>query len=213
MFSGIVEEKAQVKEVLKNSQGCVLTVESGVASKDTKVGDSISVNGVCLTVVKAKAKFISFDVMDETLRRTNLSRLSVGNVVNLEQSLKFGDKISGHFVTGHVDCTGKIRAITEQPNKYSMDIEFPVDKKAYLTEKGSLAVDGISLTVAEVKDNCLKVYLIPLTLKTTNLGLKKAGESVNIEFDILGKYSLQHTAASKEKSGIDVSFLKEHGFL
>jgi riboflavin synthase len=213
MFSGIVEEKAQVKEVLKNSQGCVLTVESGVASKDTKVGDSISVNGVCLTVVKAKAKFISFDVMDETLRRTNLSRLSVGNVVNLEQSLKFGDKISGHFVTGHVDCTGRIRAITKQPNKYSMDIEFPIDKKAYLTEKGSLAVDGISLTVAEVKDNCLKVYLIPLTLKTTNLGLKKAGESVNIEFDILGKYSLQHTAASKEKSGIDVSFLKEHGFL
>lgn len=213
MFSGIIEEKGQVRRILRNPQGCKLTVESEVVSKDTKIGDSISVNGVCLTVIEVRGKNVSFDVMEETLHRTNLSKVSVRRIVNLERSLKVGDRISGHFVTGHVDCVGEIRVITKRPNDCAMDIEFPTDKRAYLAEKGSIAIDGVSLTVAEVKDRCLRVYLIPHTLKATNLGSKKAGDSVNIEFDILSKYSLQNLSTAKGRDRIDTDFLKEHGFL
>lgn len=211
MFSGITEERAAVKRVLKASQGWKLTVESEAASKDAKIGDSISVNGACLTVVEVKGRNIGFDIMEETLRRTALSELSAGKIVNLERSLKAGDRISGHFVTGHVDCIGKIRAIAKRPNEYAIDIEFPSDKKAYLAEKGSVAIDGVSLTVAEVKGNRLRVYLIPLTLKSTNLGVKKVGDSVNIELDILSKY-VQQISPSKE-SRITNEFLRQHGFM
>lgn len=229
MFSGIIEERAKVKKVLKTSQGCMLTVQSEIASKDARIGDSISVNGVCLTVVEinpvrkspaltnsgfsngVKGKDVSFDIMEETLRRTSLTELSVGKFVNLERSLKIGDKISGHFVTGHVDCIGKIRAITKRPNDHAMDVEFPPDKKSYLKELGSIAIDGVSLTVAEIKGHRLRVYLIPLTLKATNLGVKKRGDSVNIELDILSKYA-QQISPSKE-SKITSEFLKKHGFV
>lgn len=210
MFSGIIEERGTVKRVLKASQGWKLTVESEAASKDAKIGESISVNGACLTVVEVKGRNISFDIMEETLRRTTLSELSAGKIVNLERSLKAGDRISGHFVTGHIDCIGKIRAIAKRPNEYAMEIEFPSDKKAYVAEKGSIAIDGVSLTVAEVRGNRLRICLIPLTLKATNLGSRKAGDSVNIEFDILSKY-IPQTSPSKE-SKITSEFLKEHGF-
>lgn len=213
MFSGIIEEKARVKKVLKGPQDCKLTVESEIVAKGTRIGNSISVNGVCLTVVGLKSRDVSFDIMEETLHRTNLSKLSVRNSVNLERSLRIGDKVSGHFVTGHVDCIGKIRSITKQPNDYAMDIEFPIDKKAYLAEKGSVAIDGVSLTVVKIKGNYLRVCLIPFTLKATNLGSKKVGDLVNIEFDILSKYVLQNLPLAKGKKGFDVNFLKEHGFL
>ena len=211
MFSGIVEEKARVKRFEKTAQGCKLTVESNTVGKGTEIGDSVSINGVCLTVVEARGRNISFDVMEETLQRTGLSLISAENEVNLERSLKAGDRISGHFVTGHVDCVGKICAMEKQPNDRAVDIEIPDDKLAYVAEKGSIAIDGVSLTIAEIKDNRIKVYLIPFTLKATNLGSRRAGDSVNIEFDILGKYSLNKTNPSKNK--IDANFLKEHGFL
>lgn len=212
MFSGIIEGKGRVKRISRNPQGCKLTVESEVVSKDARIGDSISVNGVCLTIVEVKGKNVSFDIMEETSRRTNLSGISVKKAVNLERSLQVGDRISGHFVTGHVDCVGKIRTITKRTNDYTMDIEFPIDKKVYLAEKGSIAIDGVSLTIVEVKGNRLRVYLIPLTLKVTNLGLKKVGDLVNIEFDILSKYFLQTQLSKRNKDRIDINFLKEHGF-
>lgn len=211
MFSGIVEEKAEIKRIARSPQGCKLTVESGIVSKGSKVGDSISVNGACLTVVEAQGTSITFDVTEETLRRTNLTDASARKSVNLERSLKVGDRISGHFVTGHVDCVGKVLGVTKQPGNYAIDIEFPKDKTAYAAEKGSIAIDGVSLTIAGIKDNYIKIYLIPLTLTTTNLGSKKVGDSVNIEFDILGKYSLSKPASAGRK--IDANFLKEHGFL
>ncbi len=210
MFSGIIEEKARVKRITKAPQGCKLTLESGIVSKDVKIGDSISVNGICLTVMERRARGVSFDVMEETLRRTSLADVSVGEALNLERALKAGDRISGHFVTGHVDCLGKIRAILKRPNDYTVDIELPTDKMAYVTAKGSIAVDGVSLTIAGIKDNRIKIYLIPLTLSNTNLASNKTGDSVNIEFDILGKYSLNKPLPTK--AGIDVDFLKEHGF-
>ena len=210
MFSGIIEEKAQVKTIAKTSEGCKLTVVSLVASEGTRAGDSISVNGACLTVVEAKDRYVSFDIMKETLERTNLTDVAVEEKVNLERSLKVGDRISGHFVTGHVDCLGRISAIIKEPNNYALDIEFPAEKAAYVAEKGSIAIDGVSLTIAEIKDNHIKVCLIPLTLKTTNLASKKVGNLVNIEFDMLGKYLLKKVTPSKSK--IDENFLKEHGF-
>ena len=210
MFSGIIEEKARVKRVTKAPQGCKLTVESGIVSKDAKIGDSISVNGVCLTVTERRGRGVSFDVMEETLRRTSFADVSVGEALNLERALKAGDRISGHFVTGHVDCLGKIRAILKRPNDYAIEIELPTDKMAYVTAKGSIAVDGVSLTIAGVKDNRIKIYLIPLTLSNTNLASGKTGDSVNVEFDILGKYSLNKPVSMKAE--IDVDFLKEHGF-
>lgn len=210
MFSGIIEERGKIKRISKASQGWKLTVVSEIASKDARIGDSISVNGVCLTVVEIDGRNISFDVMEETLRRTSLLELSAGKIVNLERSLKAGDRISGHFVTGHIDCIGKISAITKRPNECAMDIDFPPDKKSYLAEKGSVAIDGVSLTVAEVKANRLRVYLIPFTLKATNLGARKAGDSVNIELDILSKYT-PRISPSKE-SKITAEFLKQHGF-
>jgi riboflavin synthase len=213
MFTGIIEEIAQVKRMLKSPQGYKLTVESKIVSKGTRIGDSISVNGVCLTNVETKGKDLSFDVMEETLCRTSLTELSARKIVNLERSLKAGDRISGHFVTGHIDCIGKIYAITKRPNNYAMDIEFPIDKRAYLTEKGCIAIDGVSLTITSVKDRCLRVYLIPLTLNSTNLGSKKVGDLVNIEFDVLGKYSLQNLESESEKERININFLKKHGFL
>lgn len=210
MFSGIVEEKARVKKVTLASRGRVLTIESDIVSRDSRVGDSISVNGTCLTIVLLQGRNITFDVMEETLRGTNLSNILTGEEVNVERSLKTGDRISGHYVTGHIDCVGRIRAVKKRLNDYEMDIEFPEDKTDYVVEKGSIAIDGISLTVAKVKNNHITIYLIPLTLKSTNLGSKKPGDSVNIEFDILGKYALENAPSGKR--GIDADFLKEHGF-
>ena len=211
MFSGIVEEKTQVKKILKNLHGYRLVVECQTVSNDVKTGDSISVNGICLTVVGVRGESISFDIMEETLRTTNLSEASTEDVVNLERSLKVGDRISGHFVTGHIDCIGKVMSITAKSNDYTMEIEIPGDKSIYLVKKGCIAVDGVGLTIAEAKDNRLKICLIPFTLKETNLGLKKTGDKVNIEFDILSKYSLRNSPSTRSK--IDTEFLKEHGFL
>ena len=210
MFSGIVEEKGRIRRIARTPVGCTLTAEAAAVSKEARIGDSVSVNGVCLTVVRIQGKNVSFDVMEETFRRTNIGRLSSGALVNLERPLKAGDRISGHFVTGHVDCIGRIKTIRKRTNDYLMEIEFPKEKTVYVREKGSIAIDGVSLTVGEIKDNHVKVYLIPLTLKITSLGSKKAGDLVNIEFDILGKHSLDKKPAVKK--GIGINFLKEHGF-
>ena len=211
MFSGIVEEKGRIKNIIKTLQGCKLTVECKVVSKDAKIGNSISVNGVCLTIVEVKQRSITFDVMGETLRRTNLANISVENLVNLERSLRAGDRISGHFVTGHIDCCGRLGTRLKRPNDYALDIELPKEKMVYVAEKGSIAIDGVSLTIGEIRNNYIKIYLIPLTLKATNLESKKAGDLVNVEFDILGKYATNNAPQAKTK--IDGDFLKEHGFV
>jgi len=211
VFSGIVEEKGRVRRVKKTPGALKLTVESKTASGQARIGDSVSINGVCLTVVKTGGGQLEFDVMEETMRGTNISSIRAGEEVNVEMPLAVGGKVSGHFVTGHIDCVGKINSVTKSPSASAIDIELPEGKAVYAAEKGSIAIDGVGLTVAEVDKNNIKVCLIPLTLKRTNLGSKKAGGLVNIEFDILGKYALKKTPAAKK--GIDADFLKEHGFL
>ena len=213
MFSGIIEEKGRVEGIVNSRQGRRLTVESKEIAKGTAIGDSISVDGVCLTVVKIKGKDLAFDVMQETLGTTKLKDILAGDSVNLERPLKAGEEISGHFVTGHIDCVGRVRNVIRRAGDYVLTIEIPKEKTVYVAEKGSIAIDGASLTVAGINSNKIKVCLIPLTLEKTNLGSKKAGDPVNIEFDILSKYSQDKAHRPKAKKTIDADFLKQHGFL
>ncbi len=211
MFTGIIEGRAVIKKIAKNVQGVRLTLSSDNVSRDTKIGDSISVNGACLTVVDIDKDILQFDIMSETLRTTTLSDVAAGDIANVERSLKVGDRISGHFVTGHIDCTGTIISIRKGRNEYTIEIEVPPEKAVYLAGKGSIAVDGISLTVTASRQNRFNVSLIPFTLSVTSLGLKKASNKVNIEFDILAKYVLNSTGRVAGK--IDADFLRKHGFV
>lgn len=210
MFSGIIEDKAAVKKIIKNPSGVKITIESQKVSQDATIGGSISVNGVCLTVVAINRKTLQFDVMSETLRATAISELKIGDIVNAERSLKMGDRVSGHFVTGHIDCIGIISSIKKEPNDYTVEIKIPAEKALYLADKGSVAVDGISLTIAGNRGSYFKVSLIPLTLKMTSLESKKNGDKVNIEFDILAKYAMRSSGHPASK--IDSEFLRKHGF-
>lgn len=187
MFSGIVEELGRVKNISRRAKVILLEVETDEISYDVKIGDSISVNGACLTVVGNKNRVLSFEMMPETTRITNLGSLSICDKVNLERSLKVGDRISGHFVLGHIDCLGSIRKKGYVNSNLSFEINVPNEFMYFIVPKGSVAVDGISLTVARKKSSSFEVYIIPHTIKNTTLGLKGPSDRVNIEFDILLK--------------------------
>ncbi|MDD5155501.1 MAG: riboflavin synthase [Candidatus Omnitrophica bacterium] len=187
MFSGIIEELGRVKNVSRRGNVTLLQIEADKACLDTGVGESISVNGACLTVVRNENKILSFEAIPETLKTTNLGFLRNQDKVNLERSLKAGDRISGHFVTGHVDCLGVIRNKHYKGANLSFEIAVPGQCMRYVLPKGSISVDGISLTVADKRGATLCVYVIPHTLKNTTLGFKGPSDKVNIEFDILAK--------------------------
>lgn len=211
MFSGIIEDRAIVKAVIRSDRGVKLAISSHKASQDTKIGDSISVNGACLTVVSVDRDTLQFDITSETLRITTLSYIAAGDTTNVERSLMAGDRISGHFVTGHIDCMGTVISIRKGRNEYAIEVEVPPEKAVYLADKGSVAVDGISLTIAESRQNRFKISLIPFTLSVTSLGFKKASDRVNVEFDILAKYALRNP--QYPLCNMDSEFLKKHGFV
>ena len=210
MFSGIIEDKAIVNKVAKIPAGARISIRSKKIARGTKIGDSVSVNGTCLTAVDAGSETLQFDVMKETLRATTLSGFGTGDIVNVERALKAGDRISGHFVTGHIDCAGVINSVKKAPDDYAIEIEVPEENAVYLANRGSIAVDGVSLTIAGTRRNIFKVFIIPLTLAATSLGSKKTGDKVNIEFDILAKYALRTSRHGTSK--IDEGFLKKYGF-
>jgi riboflavin synthase len=189
MFTGLVEETGTV-EALRRQQGAsrmVLRVPGLWA--DCTEGESIAVNGCCLTVAAPPAEGrLEFDLLEETLRRTNLGRLEVGSAVNLERALPADGRLGGHFVQGHVDCVAAVRAWEPVGLDYRLEIELPGEFARYVVEKGSIAVDGISLTVAELKEESFAVWIIPHTRERTNLCAAKTGSFVNLEFDILAKY-------------------------
>lgn len=231
MFTGIIEHMGRVKELRRAGEGSLLVLELGAMTKEVKPGESISVEGVCLTVTGLKGEQASFDVSQETLRRSTLGELRVGQGVNLERSLKVGERMGGHFVQGHVDGTGLVQEKEERPGQCTMWFTVPKELAENMIEKGSVAVDGISLTVVEVKDTSFSVALIPFTLTNTTLGLKRVGDRVNIEADILGKWvkRLYGTmlapnqsgsglaekdvpAPGTEQGGITMEFLKDKGF-
>lgn len=191
MFTGIVETIGIVVSLLKKDNLFVLGLKKPTVFNDVRLGDSIAVNGVCLTVTVIKGGVVHFDLMKETLEATALKGLKPGAKVNLERALKAGDRVGGHFVTGHVDAVGKIKDILTLPNYVEYRILCRKDLMRYLVPKGSVALDGISLTVGEVRKKWFAVYFIPHTLTVTTIGKKKRGDEVNIETDLLAKYILK----------------------
>lgn len=187
MFTGIIEELGEVRRLSKGGRLARLEIAAQLVTKDAAVGDSISVNGACLTVTGNDRGMLSFEVMPETLRATNLGGLRPMAKVNLERSLKLGSRVSGHFVAGHVDCTGVIRQKRHREGNLEFEIAVPPAFISCVILKGSVAVDGISLTVAKKRSNAFGVYVIPHTLKNTTLGFKGPSEKVNVEFDMLAK--------------------------
>ncbi len=187
MFTGIVEELGKVKRTMRSGRIMVLEVSAQKTLQDTLVGDSVAVNGVCLTVTSLSSNSFSFEVMCETFKKTNLGLLKVGEEVNLERSLKLGDRVSGHFVSGHIDCLGLVRRKGLRCGNLAFEVAIPSSFMRYCLPKGSVSLDGISLTLAERRANILSVYVIPHTLKNTTLSFKGPSDKLNVEFDILAK--------------------------
>ena len=187
MFTGIVEELGRVKNLSRQGKLILLTVEADKVLEGTKIGDSIAVNGCCLTVVRKLVNTLSFEMMPETAGVTDLGTLRISDRVNLERSLKLGDRLGGHFVLGHVDCLGVIRSKGYQKDNLVFQIASAQEFDKYILPKGSITLDGISLTVGEKRSGLFSVYIIPHTLKNTTLGFKGPSDKVNIEFDILAK--------------------------
>lgn len=219
MFTGIVEEVGRVSSIKNSTNSAILTIEAEKVLEESKIGDSISVNGVCLTVTDISSKSFSTDIMHESLKRSSLGELKKGSRVNLERALKLSTRLGGHIVSGHIDGVGKIKSIKKDDNAVWYCIEANEKILKYIIEKGSVAIDGISLTVAEENDKDFSVSVIPHTRAASNLSEKKIGSRVNIENDCIAKYveKLLHLDGdiSKEKSkesNIDMKFLIENGF-
>lgn len=216
MFTGIVEEKGRIAGIVAGSSAGEIAIRASVVMEGTKIGDSIAVNGVCLTVTGFRSDGFTADVMPETLRRSNLGGLRLGDPVNLERAMAADGRFGGHIVSGHIDGTGKITQKRQEENAVWVTIEASGDILDLIVEKGSVAIDGISLTVAEVTDRAFKVSIIPHTGKETTLLEKKAGDIVNLENDIIGKYVQKLMNANPErdkKSRVTMEFLAQNGFL
>lgn len=224
MFTGIIEELGTVVSVKTGAKSAKLTLQGKLIFEDMHIGDSIAVNGVCLTVTEKTADTFTVDVMAETLRRSSLGSLSNGSLVNMERAMAANGRFGGHIVSGHIDGTGEIESLIREDNAVWVTVKTPAALLKYIIEKGSIAIDGISLTVAYVDHRCFKVSLIPHTAAHTTLLEKKAGDIVNLENDIVGKYidKLMHfddsdilteTDHRNSSGGISMDFLSENGFM
>ncbi len=215
MFTGIVEELGTVLRLDSLKDSARLTLQAQIVLQDAKLGDSIAVNGVCLTVTDLSARTFSVDIMYETLRKTNLEELKTNARVNLERALQLQTRLGGHLVSGHIDGTGKIKSINPIGIANVCRIEAPPEITSYLIPKGSVAIDGISLTVVDVDEGSFTVSLIPHTFKHTTLGGKGIGSTVNLETDIIGKYVAKFLKPDTGPAPKDISldFLSEHGFI
>lgn len=216
MFTGIVEEVGSILSIKNGEKSSSLVIRAHKVIENTKVGDSICTNGVCLTATRINSNEIEVDVMPETLRRTNLGKLQPGSRVNLERALTLGTRLGGHIVSGHVDGLGNIIHMEKEDNAVWLQIVISEDLLKYVVEKGSITVDGISLTVAYVDEKSFKVSIIPHTAEETILLTKSVGEQVNIECDILAKYIeklLKPQENIKKSNEIDENFLIENGFM
>jgi riboflavin synthase len=219
MFTGLIEEIGIVDNVVNGQKSAQITVRAKKIMNDLNIGDSIATNGVCLTVVKFNPTNFTVDVMPETMAKSNLNQLRSGSVVNLERALRVGDRLGGHMVSGHVDGKGTIVELVDEDNATWISVKATPDILKYVISKGSIAIDGISLTVAYVDYEMFKVSLIPLTMKDTTLRSKRIGEAVNLECDMVGKY-IERLSLFKSDEGetkpvkrsIDMEFLKNNGF-
>ena len=210
MFTGIIEDLGTVVRISRKGEDALLIIDTSMNLDDVNIGDSISISGACLTLTEKGGKRFSADVSAETLARTNLKSLKSGDKVNLEKSLRLNSFLGGHLVLGHVDGIGKIQEKVEKSNSIQFGVEIDAGLSRYIVEKGSVAVDGISLTVNRCEKDRFYVNIIPHTARNTTLGFKKTADPVNIETDIIGKYVEKFINPGK---GIDMNFLAEHGFL
>ena len=208
MFTGIVEEIGKILFVTKNR----ITVEAKTVTEDAKIGDSIAVNGVCLTVTAINSNGFDADVSPETFRVTNLGKLKNGSLVNLERAMPMNGRFGGHIVSGHVDGIGKICLMQKDNEFYNLVIELDEKESKYVVKKGSITINGISLTVAEIDGNIVRVAIIPHTFENTSLKTLKTGDYVNIETDIISKYVEKFLSTRDNSTGISMEFLRENGF-
>jgi len=214
MFTGIIEDKGKVLRVEYRGQEKRLTIGLTPYLTEVQLGDSINVNGVCLTVARNKEEVIELDLSQETLQKTILGELREGDQINLERALKLTDRLGGHIVTGHIDGVGVIVERRKERDFFQLRIRIPESVSRYVVQKGSIAIDGISLTVNEYQGGEIQITLIPYTIEKTTLMDKQVGDRVNVEADILGKYVEKFLIQRDKKSGeVDQSFLKEHGFI
>jgi riboflavin synthase len=208
MFTGIIEEIAQIKVITLNKQGRCYTISANIVIDDMCIGDSISVNGVCLTVTKLKEDNFSIDLVEETLNKSNLGELKEGDYVNLERSMKVSDRFGGHIVQGHVETLGVILDKQEDGDEALLSVGLDPEWMRYCIPKGSITIDGISLTIASINGNIIEIALIPYTLDNTTLGLKEKSDTLNIETDIIGKYIDRLLTFDSDDIEIDNNIIK-----
>ena len=213
MFTGIIEEIGTVRTIRTGAKSCVIDIAAQSILSDVHMGDSIAVNGTCLTVCRFDGQSFSADVMPETMRRTNLGLLKAGSQVNLERAMAANGRFGGHIVSGHIDGTGRILSLRREDNAVWVHIGADASVLRYIIEKGSVAIDGISLTVAKVTGKDFAVSIIPHTASETTLLTKRAGDLVNLECDIIGKYVERLCGSPQKTGGITAEFLAGHGFI
>ncbi len=216
MFTGLVEELGKVKQIARGNHSVRITITADKVLSDVRLGDSIAVNGTCLTVVEYNADSFTADVMPETVDKTVLASLKQGSTVNLERCLRVGDRLGGHIVSGHIDDVGTITSRERNDIAVIIKITAPPSVMRYIIPKGSIAVDGVSLTVVEVSASWFSVSLIPHTAKLTTVGLKAVGDTVNLEADVVGKYierMINFPPTKQPRVDISKDFLAENGFL
>lgn len=216
MFTGLVEEIGRIESVASSAKSAKITIKAKTVLEGVKLGDSICTNGVCLTVTEFDSEKFSVDVMAESMRRSNLKNLKKGDEVNLERALKLSDRLGGHIVSGHIDGTGRIESFEKEDNAVWITVSAAPELLRYIIEKGSIAIDGVSLTVAYVDSEVFKVSIIPHTKDVTTLLKKQPGQEVNLECDMIGKYIeklMSFGTKPAAKSSIDMDFLARNGFL
>lgn len=215
MFTGLIEDVGRVVRLERRGNSASLAVATSLPSDGFRLGDSVAVNGICLTVVTMKGDTLFFDVSPETLDRSGLGRLTAGGSVNLERAMRLSDRLGGHIVTGHIDCVAIISGRREDSGNIIFDFQLPSENARYIVPKGSVAIDGISLTVNSATATGFSVNIIPHTAAMTTLHQRRAGDSVNIETDIIGKYveRLLAPADGERPSGVTMDLLARNGFL
>jgi riboflavin synthase len=211
MFTGIIKSIGTITDIQKKDELLEVTIKSNLDSKHLNAGDSVNVDGICSTVVLHKGDILKFQYMPETIKKTSASLWKKDTKVNLEPSLSMKDALSGHFVMGHIDTTGKINSIKSADNTKEIEIAYPKELQKFIALKGSVSIDGISLTVSMLEPNTFSVSLIPHTLENTTLGMKKEGDIINIEIDMLSRYLKQLFDARDKQTSYE--FLKDRGFI
>lgn len=213
MFTGLIEATGRVTAFVKRSEAGLLTVESGLPTSEICIGDSVAVNGACLTVTQKGARTLTFDVSPESIARTTIGRLRSGGPVNLERALKLGDRLGGHIVSGHIDCCGRLIRKESRSGNHQLYFNLPAEHTRYLVSKGSVTIDGISLTVNTVSQDGFSINIIPHTFTNTTLEQIRTGDEVNIETDIIGKYVERLVKPWKPGGDLSMQTLAENGFI